>query len=129
MKKVLFFVSLLILTTINVIAQKWVVKNYLDDFGDPSGKKYIKQTIEGVHVSEKINIKVSLDMPQSEYFIFRINNNKTSTRQLLESIGRYDSNDTFLFRYKIGSTESSFNIDAPYLLIVLWYNLYSHLFS
>jgi hypothetical protein len=139
MKKLSFFTSLLILTSINIYAQDWVVTNYKDEFGDPSGKRSIKQKIEGSLAStdNKLIVEISRDVPSTNDFTISAFALNGARYEYLESKTvmkegyskeKYKKNPSmdpikagdakavegkYLFKYKIGDKGSSFRILKP----------------
>lgn len=116
MKRVMFLLCLIFPLHLHVIAQKWEIKKSIDDFGDPSGKKYLSQIVDATMGSESIKIKITLDLPKSEYFIFTILDKAGVPFAFPLNIQWPDPDiDKLLFRYKTGDTEFSFPIEIPLL--------------
>jgi len=126
MNKLIFLVSLLILSTISVIAQKWEVKNYLDDFGDPSGKKYIIQTVEGTYGNYppmKIKVVTKRELGSSDNFYIYVywgdrvsnlypNGTPIKINEIYSTIHFGEVLEYFL-RYKTDKKESWLNVLNP----------------
>lgn len=141
MRRLLFFTCLLILTTLNAVAQKWIVtKQYKDEWGDPDGRRLIEQIVESTYGldEEIIIVKISRVIPSDNYFqviCLKLNGNiyeyydldqvraengpsdrvlrKNPNMDPANSQGARVTENKYLLKYKIGDTESSFYITGP----------------
>ena len=129
---------LLILLTIRLLSQTWVLeKQYKDEWGDATGKKAIKQTVEGslTWMDYKLRVEISRDVPSTNDFRIRCfdlngraekvfnaqivwvrESSKKAKKEIEDPIVRGDAKiveSKYLFKYKIGEKESSFQVSHP----------------
>jgi hypothetical protein len=126
MKKITIFIIVFINSLIVMNAQIWEVKSYTDEWGDLSGKRSIKQKVEGsietlaqVGLEVKIIVEISRDVPSTNDFIIKTYSLNGTPWEYLDSKDRIVNKSVelekgkYLFRYKIGKKESSFYISNP----------------
>lgn len=116
----------MLLTTVTVIAQKWIVKSHLDDFGDPINSKYVTQLVTGTCGSispTKIRFLFSIDLPISSQRFFKVliynPNGKLNILNML-STELLSSRDSLYLRYKIDGKEHTLGIYKAQSLSALY---------
>jgi hypothetical protein len=109
----------MILVPIDLNAQKWVLKDYLDDFGDPSGKKHITQTVDATFYSEKLILSIDKDINSPKNFCLNFYGLNGDPMCIVDQsfIDRMKkAGGKLAFRYKTGEKESFFYIPDPVFL-------------
>ncbi|MBE9512286.1 MAG: hypothetical protein IMY71_15550 [Bacteroidetes bacterium] len=114
MKKLILIVSIMLLTTVTVIAQKWIVKSYLDDFGDPTNNIYVTQLVTGSYMG-KVRVVIDIDLPISlqKYFGVQVFNlyGKLDFLNIPRNVGPDPHEGSLYFRYKVHGKEHSLVIN------------------